>query len=107
MSNKLPQTRRPLRLTILLGLALLLLIEPALANKFEKIGGCVSGSTGFKREWLMKFFLVTGGVSVLGGILAVITPHRNPLFLNFSNWKQSATILFILGGIFLLAAGLL
>ena len=101
MMHKLP--RAPM--LALLAFALLLLIEPALANKFETIGGGFSGSSGIKREWLVKFFLTAGGVSLLAAVLAVITPHRNPLFLNFNNWKQSAIILSILaGGFFAVAA---
>ena len=89
----------------LFGLIMLLGVDPALANKFETIGGGVSGSVGIKREWLEKIFFVAAGISLLGAIAAVLFPHRNPLFLNYSNWKSSAIIMSILGIAFL-AAGL-
>lgn len=86
---------------------ILLYLEPALANKFETIGGGISGSSGIKREWLQKFFLVGGGLSLLGSVLAVITPHTNAAFLNFSNWKQSAIVLLVFSVVFFIAAALL
>ncbi len=88
----------------LLVVFLALLIEPALANKFETIGGGVSGSSGIKREWLQKFFLVIGGASLLGAVLAVVVPHRNALYLNYNNWKQSAIMLSILAVVMFTAA---
>jgi hypothetical protein len=75
------------------GLLLLLLFEPALANKFETIGGGVSGSSSAKLDWLRGFLYVAGGISLLSSIMAVLVPHNNPLFLNFRNWKQSAAVL--------------
>jgi hypothetical protein len=88
----------------LLVVFLALLTEPALANKFETIGGGVSGSSGIKREWLQKFFLVVGGASLLGALLAVVVPHRNALYLNYNNWKQSAIMLSILAAVMFAAA---
>ncbi|WP_164513278.1 hypothetical protein [Thiosocius teredinicola] len=85
-------------------LLLMLLIEPALANKFETIGGGVAGSSGIKREWLQKFFLVAGGISLFGAFLAVVVPRNNALFLNFRNWKASAAVLTVLSIIFFGAA---
>ena len=85
-----------LRFGLLLGVLAMFCFEPALANKFETIGGGVSGSSGIKREWLQKFFLVVGGISLLSAVLAVVVPHGNALFLNFANWKQSAVVLSIL-----------
>jgi hypothetical protein len=92
------------RYQCLLAAALVLFIEPALANKFETIGGGLSGSSGFKREWLQKFFLVVGGASLLGAILAVLVPHGNALFLNYNNWKQSAVMFSILAAAMFAAA---
>lgn len=96
-----------MRYGTVLCVLLLLFLEPALANKFETIGGGVSGSTGIKREWLQKFLLVSGGLSLLGAILAVVIPHTNAAFLNFSNWKQSAIVLLVFAVVFFLAAALL
>lgn len=84
----------------IVGLIMIFGVEPALANKFETIGGGVAGSSGIKREWLQKFFLVAGGISLLGTFLAVVVPHRNALFLNFRNWKTSATVLAVISAIF-------
>lgn len=82
-------------------------IEPALANKFETIGGGISGSYGIKQQWLQKFFLVAGGISLLSAVLAVVVPHNNALFLNYGNWKKSAIILSILTVAFFSIAALL
>ena len=57
---------------IAFGILALLCVEPALANKFETIGGGVSGSSGIKRDWLQKFFLVVGGMSLLSAVLALV-----------------------------------
>jgi len=86
---------------------LLAVTAPTLANKFETIGGGVSGSVGVKRESLLTFFLVTGGISLLGALLAVAVPHKNALYLNFSNWKQSAILLFVVACGFFSAAALI
>jgi hypothetical protein len=84
----------------LLGLSacvLILLCEPASANKFETIGGGVAGSRQFKLEWLQGFLYVVGGIGLLTAALAVFAPHNNPLFLNFANWKQSAVVASLIG----------
>jgi hypothetical protein len=87
------QRRPPLAFLSTVGLLLLMVFEPALANKFETIGGGVSGSSSAKLDWLRGFLYVAGGISLLSAIMAVLVPHNNPLFLNFSNWKQSAAVL--------------
>lgn len=110
MQRSLKQVRTRgsiLRYGTLFGILALLCFEPALANKFETIGGGVSGSSGIKREWLQKFFLVVGGLSLLSALLALVVPHNNALYLNFGNWKRSAIILFILSAVFFGIAGLL
>lgn len=92
---------------VLLAALAILAVEPALANKFEKIGGGFAGPTGFKREWLVKFFAAAGGVSLLGAVLAVVVPHRNALYLNFNNWRQSAIVLGLLALVMFAAAALI
>ena len=84
---------------IVLGLtsALLCLVEPAFAgNKFETIGGGVSGSNRLKSEHVRLILYVVSGIFLFGSILTVVLPHNNPLFLNYSQWKQSAAIMFII-----------
>ena len=86
----------------LLGCILVLCIaDPALANKFETIGGGFSGSSGFKQEWLQRFVFIIGGACAVGALLAVVIPHNNPLYLNYNNWKPSAIIMAVLAAIFL------
>lgn len=87
-------------------LCLLLVADPVLANKFETIGSGISGSVKIKREWLVLFFLSAGGVSLLFAVLAVFMPHKNALFLNFSNWKQSAIVLSVIATCCFVAAAL-
>ena len=94
----------------LLGLAmitLLIAVEPALANKFETIGGGVSGSAHLKQEWLKGFLYIVGGLSLLTTALAVFVPHNNALFLNFANWKQSAIVSFLIAVVCIVGALLL
>lgn len=89
------------------AIGLLLLCEPALANKFETIGGGVSGSRQFKLDWLQGFLYVVGGVSLTSSLLAVLVPHDNPLYLNYGNWKKSAIVFAIVGALFVGAAFLI
>jgi hypothetical protein len=83
------------RCALACGLLALVFLEPALANKFETIGGGVSGASGIKRAWLQGFFMVLGGASLLGSALSIFVPHRNAAYLNYGNWKQSAAVLFV------------
>ncbi len=77
--------------------AMLLFLDPALAeNKFEIIGGGVSGSTQLKKEHIQVILYVVSGILLLFAVLAVALPRRNPLMLNFANWKQSASVLLVL-----------
>ena len=103
-----PSTLRiPWRYPLVCGLLALVFFEPALANKFETIGGGVSGSSGIKRTWLQGFFLVLGGASLLGSVLSIFVPHRNAAYLNYGNWKQSAAILFVFAVVFFGSAALI
>lgn len=90
-----------------LALLLLCAAEPALANKFETIGGGFSGSSGSKRDWLTRFFAISGGLSLFLAVLAIVTPHTHAAFLNYGNWKQSAAVLCSLAGVFFLMAVLI
>ena len=80
--------------------------EPALANKFEAIGSGLSGSSSVKREWVQNTFVVGGVLCVLGAVLAVAVPHRNALYLNYSNWKASAVVLTVLASLCFAVAAL-
>ena len=82
-------------------------VEPALANKFETIGGGVSGSTGLKLEWLQSFLFIVAGMGALGALLAVIYPHNNALYLNYANWKKSAIVMGVIAAIALVIGLLL
>ena len=95
------------RYGLMILIVLLILVEPAMANKFETIGGGVAGSSGIKREWLQNFFLVVGGLSLLSALLAVFVPHNNALYLNFDNWKRSAIVLSVMAAAFFLFAWLI
>lgn len=90
-----------------LPLLLLAVVEPALANKFETIGGGFSGSTGIKREWLQWLFLAGGLFGLVGAILAVVIPHKNALYLNYANWRASAIVLAVISVAFFTASALL
>ena len=90
-----------------LSVALLLWVEPTLANKFETIGGGVAGPTGLKREWLQRILFITAATGAIGAVLAVVYPRKNPLFLNFGNWKKSAAVMAVFSAVSLIAAVLI
>lgn len=89
-------------LSVLLA-GLLLLIEPALANKFETISGGVNGSVRLKREFIQTAVLVLGSGFLVGALLATVVPHTNAAFLNYANWKRSAIVMAVLGGLLLVS----
>lgn len=70
--------------------------EPLLANKFETIGGGVQGQTKVKIDFLRVFAFVASGVFLLAGILSIVTHDKNSQTLNYTMWKASATLFFLL-----------
>lgn len=86
-----------IQLRLLLLSLLPVLFEPAVANKFETIGSGVAGSFRVKAEFMRSALLVGGSLFVFAAILAVVVPHTNAAFLNFSNWKASAIVLTLIG----------
>jgi hypothetical protein len=74
----------------------LLFTQPLLANKFETIGGGVAGSTRMKVEYLQVIASVTGGIFLIAGILAIVLQNKNAQSLNYTMWKPSAAIFFLL-----------
>lgn len=77
-------------------LAGLLYCTPLLANKFETIGGGVQGSTQVKIEYLQLVAYVAGGLFLLLGILAIALHNKNAHSLNFTMWKSSSAVFFLL-----------
>jgi hypothetical protein len=75
---------------------MLLFAQPLLANKFETIGGGVSGSTQVKVEYLQIIAYITGGIFLIAGILAIVLHDKNAHSLNYTMWKPSAAIFFLL-----------
>jgi uncharacterized membrane protein YidH (DUF202 family) len=75
---------------------LALFSEPLLANKFETIGGGVSGSTKVKIEYLQIMAYVVGGVFMIAGVLSIVLHNQNAQTLNYTMWKTSSTLFFIL-----------
>ncbi|MCG7984266.1 MAG: hypothetical protein JAY90_16130 [Candidatus Thiodiazotropha lotti] len=80
-----------------LAFALLTLSEPSMANKFETIGGGVQGSTKIKVEYLITIAYVASAIFMIAGILAIALHNRNAQTLNYTMWKSSAAMFFILG----------
>ena len=73
-------------------------------NKFEIIGGGVSGSGDAKLVFMEAVLYGAAGVSFLIAALAAFVPRRNALFLNYANWRQSAAFAVIVGVVFLIGA---
>ena len=72
-------------------------IDPALANRFETIGGGVVGSTKIKLEYLKVIAYSVGSIALLASALTVITRKQNAQMLNYTMWKPSTVIFFVLG----------
>ncbi len=87
----------------LLAGSLLLLFEPALANKFETISGGVNGSFRAKTEFIQTLMLILGSGFMLGAVLAVVVPRSNAAFLNYANWKASSAVMATLGTVMLVS----
>ncbi|MDJ0807612.1 MAG: hypothetical protein QNJ78_12350 [Gammaproteobacteria bacterium] len=81
----------------ILFLLTLVLIEPAFANKFETIGSGVAGSNKIKIEYLKTIAYVAGAILLVSGILSLLLRDKNSQHLNYTMWKSSAFIFFILG----------
>jgi hypothetical protein len=94
MKSKLAATFLPI---ILIVLIMLLSSDPLLANKFETIGGGVQGSDKLKIEFLEIIAYVIGGIFLIAGILAIALHNNNAQTLNYTMWKSSAALFFILG----------
>jgi hypothetical protein len=77
--------------------ATLLFCEPSLANKFETIGGGVQGSTQVKIEYLQVVAYVAGGIFLVAGVLSILLHDKNAQTLNYTMWKSSAVLFFLLG----------
>jgi hypothetical protein len=75
---------------------LLTLSEPLMANKFETIGGGVQGTTKVKIEYLQVIAYVTSGIFLVAGILSIALHNKNAQTLNYTMWKSSAAIFFLL-----------
>jgi hypothetical protein len=100
------------RVASVLFLALLIFIavsDPALAgNKFTKIGGGVSGSSGDKIELLKSMRGIFGGFLVLLGIIAFATRSRFEGLVGMVTGKRFEAVtvvpivLIILGSILIL-----
>lgn len=69
---------------------------PLLANKFETIGGGVSGSTRVKVEYLQIIAYATGAIFLIAGILAIVLKNKNSQTLNYTMWKPSAVVFFLM-----------
>ncbi|MEJ2693359.1 MAG: hypothetical protein P8166_09960 [Candidatus Thiodiazotropha sp.] len=76
--------------------AALLFCEPSLANKFETIGGGVQGSSQAKIEYLQVVAYVAAGIFLMAGILSIVLHDKNAQTLNYTMWKSSAALFFLL-----------
>ena len=89
----------PLLLLLLVGL------EPALANKFETIGGGVSGLSLEKMQVLKQISFYSGCFLLFLGVLVLLSRNRVEGFVGYSSrdksgssWKGSI-VLGVLGGL--------
>lgn len=85
---------------VLLVIAIVLIafyVDPALANRFETIGGGVVGSRKIKLEYLRVIAFAAGAVFLVAAAATVITHKRNAQMLNYTMWKPSTFIFTLLG----------
>jgi hypothetical protein len=87
---------RLLPLTLCFILLALCLCEPALANKFETIGGGVQGQTKLKLDFLRIFAYVASAIFFIAGILSIALHNKNAQTLNYTMWKTSSALFFLL-----------
>jgi len=75
-----------------------LMLEPALAgNRFETIGGGVSGSTEAKLALVRPISIGFGVFFLIGAVLSASKRwHENANSPNYSLWKQSVAVLSVL-----------
>ncbi len=82
---------------ILFGILAMSDISLLAGNKFETIGGGVSGSTPIKLESLRPIAIGFGAFFLACGLLSLLPMgHKNALTMNYSNWKVSAGAFLIL-----------
>ena len=93
---------RTLTLLWLLLLTLTIGLEPALANKFETIGGGVSGLSHEKLMLLQRIVTYAGGFLLFLGVLALLTRKRFEGLAGVSGRRSNTAIQ---GGIALLVIG--
>jgi len=74
----------------------LFLCEPASANKFETIGGGVQGSAKIKIEYLHVIAYFVGAIFLAAGILSIVLHDKNAQTLNYTMWKTSSALFFLL-----------
>ena len=92
---------------LITSLALLSIFDPALANKFETIGGGVTGLSQEKLQLLKQISLYSGGFLLLLSIMAMLTRNRFEGFVGYSSRGQAriavkaAIFLACLGALFL------
>ncbi|MEJ2618935.1 MAG: hypothetical protein P8163_01465 [Candidatus Thiodiazotropha sp.] len=77
-------------------IVLLTLSDPLLANKFETIGGGVQGATKVKVEYLQIIAYVASGIFLIAGVLTIALHNTNSQTLNYTMWKPSAAMFFLL-----------
>jgi hypothetical protein len=81
---------------LILPVVLLISVDPTYANKFETIGGGVQGSNKVKIEYLQIITYVASGFFMIAGILSIVLHNRNSHTLNYTMWKSSAAIFFLM-----------
>lgn len=74
-----------------------LCVEPAMANKFETIGSGITGSPKLKIEYLKVIAYVAGVIMLGSGVLSIILRKKNAQHLNYTLWKPSSILFFLLG----------
>ena len=74
--------------------------ELALAgNKFETIGGGVTGSSRDKLQYVRWFGFGFGSFFLLAGILSLTGSNRNPLMMNYAVWKRAGIVWLVLSAL--------
>lgn len=91
---------------LFLSLIVILVSDPAMANKFQTIGSGVTGSVTIKKEFIKNASLVASGVFFTLSVLALILHEKYKLTANYAMAKP-ASIIWAIIGVILLTVSLL
>ncbi len=96
-----------LRVLLCLTLVTLAIVEPALANKFQTIGGGVSGGSASKVAVLKEIALYAGGFLIFLGLSSLLTRNRFEGLIGMRSSKKEVELITAVPIVLIVIGGLL